>query len=66
MNMGKRPGYTREVKEMNFEQWLKEMSKGSTFSTEEDNTALLDRISEVNHRDVENEEKPQKFKLEMS
>jgi hypothetical protein len=54
------------VKEMNFEQWIKEMSKGSLFPKDEDNTTILDKISEVKYWDVEDEEEFQKFKLEKS
>ena len=51
---------------MNFEQWIKEMSRGSLFPTDEDNTTMLDKISEVKYWDVEDEEEFQKFKLEKS
>jgi hypothetical protein len=54
------------VKEMNFEQWIKEMSKGSLFSTDEDNKTILDKINDVKHWDVEDEEEFQRFKLEKS
>jgi hypothetical protein len=54
------------VKEMNFEQWIKEMSKGSLFLREEDNNPILDKINEVKYWDVEDEEEFQKFKLEKS
>jgi hypothetical protein len=62
----KRLGSTGEVKEMNFEQWIKEMSKGSLFSTDEDNKTFLDKINEVKYWDVEDEEEFQRFKLEKS
>jgi hypothetical protein len=51
---------------MNFEQWIKEMSKGSLFPKDEDKTTLLDKISEVKYWDVEDEEEFQKLKLEKS
>ncbi len=51
---------------MNFEQWIKEMSKGSLCQTDEVNTTILDKINEVKHWDVEDEEEFQKFKLEKS
>jgi hypothetical protein len=51
---------------MNFEQWIKEMSKGSLFPTDEDNTTIMDQIHEVKYWDVEDEEEFQKFKLEKS
>ena len=51
---------------MNFEQWIKEMSKGSLFPTDEDNTPIMDQIHEVKYWDVEDEEEFQKFKLEKS
>ncbi len=51
---------------MNFEQWIKEMSKGSFFPTDEDNADILGKIKEVKSWDVEDEEEFQKFKLEKS
>ena len=66
MNVESRLGWTWKVKEMNFEQWIKEMSKGSLFPKDEDNTTILDKISEVKYWDVEDEEEFQKFKLEKS
>ena len=51
---------------MNFEQWIKEMSKGLLFSTGEDNETILDKINEVKYWDVEDEEEFQRFKLEKS
>ena len=51
---------------MNFEQWIKEMSKGSLFSAGEDNETILDKINEVKYWDVEDEEEFQRFKLEKS
>jgi len=51
---------------MNFEQWIKEMSKGSLFSTDENNETILDKINEVKYWDVEDEEEFQRFKLEKS
>ena len=50
---------------MNFEQWIKEMSKGSLFSTD-DNKTILDKINDVKHWDVEDEEEFQRLKLEKS
>ena len=66
MSVWKRLGSTWKVKEMNFEQWIKEMSKGSLFPMDEDNTTILDKINEVKYWDVEDEEEFQKFKLEKS
>ena len=51
---------------MNFEQWMKEMSKVSFYSADEENAAILDKIDEVKYWDVEDEEEFQKFKLEKS
>ncbi len=51
---------------MNFEQWMKEMSKVSSFPGEEEDAATLDKIEAVKYWDVEDEEEFQKFKLEKS
>jgi hypothetical protein len=56
----------RRGERMNFEQWIKEMSKGSLFSTDEDNKTILEKINEVKYWDVEDEEEFQRFKLEKS
>ncbi len=74
--MKQRPGHENEwgkrlrsawkVKEMDFEQWIKEMSKESLSPTDEDSTIILDKINDVKYWDVEDEEEFQKFKLEKS
>ena len=51
---------------MDFEQWMKEMSKVLSSPADEENTAALDKIESVKYWDVEDEEEFQKFKLEKS
>jgi len=51
---------------MNFEQWMKEMSKASIFPGDEEDSSPLERIEAVKYWDVEDEEEFQKFKLEKS
>ncbi len=51
---------------MNFEQWMKEMSRDSSFPGEEESPTTLERIEAVKYWDVEDEEEFQKFKLEKS
>ena len=51
---------------MDFEQWMKETSKNSSFPGDEEDSATLDKIESVKYWDVEDEEEFQKFKLEKS
>ena len=54
------------VRKMNFEQWMKEMSKDSSFPGDEENSVTLDKIESVKYWDVEDEEEFQKVRLEKS